>query len=537
MPTLKARPCDEAAIRATGAAGCPEIAKPWVLAVTILASTLSYIDESVVNVALPTIEGDLHASAAVVQWLVNAYMLSLTALVLIGGAAGDQLGRRRIFIAGTAIFAAASLWCGLASDIAQLMVARIVQGAGAALAIPCSLAIIGATFDESERGRAIGTWAAFSAIAAAFGPVLGGFIVDHASWRWIFLINPFVALPTIRIALRHVPESRDPQAPPGLDWGGAALALAGLGSLVYGLIEAPERGVADARVDVALAVGVVLLLGFLVQERRGRAPMMPLALFRSRAFAGVNLLTLSLYAGLGGAFFLLPFLLIQVHGFSATLAGAMFLPFTAIMAGLSRVAGGLVDRFGARLALIVGPTIAAAGFAALALTPAQSSYLGLLPAMLVLGLGMVVTVAPLTTTVINAVPERQAGIASGINNAVASLASLLAIAILGAVTLAVHDRAIERALAAPTLSAEVRQAVTMARGKFAADTALAGDEAKIARTIVRQSLHEGIDLAFWLAAALALLAALCAALTIPPAEKKPQAAAAPAPGWGRADAR
>ncbi|MBV8840078.1 MAG: MFS transporter [Alphaproteobacteria bacterium] len=534
MPTLKARPCDEAAIRATGSAGCPEIAKPWVLAVTILASTLSYIDESVVNVALPTIEGDLHASAAVVQWLVNAYMLSLTALVLVGGAAGDQFGRRKIFIAGTAIFAAASLWCGLAPDIAQLMVARIVQGAGAALLIPCSLAIIGATFDESERGRAIGTWAAFSAIAAAFGPVLGGFIVDHASWRWIFLINPFVALPTILIALRHVPESRDPQAPSGLDWGGAALALAGLGALVYGLIEAPERGLADLRVSAALLAGVLLLIGFLALERRSRAPMMPLALFRSRAFAGVNLLTLSLYAALGGAFFLLPFLLIQVHGFSATLAGAMFLPFTAIMAGLSRAAGSLVDRFGARLALVVGPTIAACGFAALALTPPESSYLGLLPAMVVLGLGMVVTVAPLTTTVINAVPERQAGIASGINNAVASLASLLAIAILGAVALNVHDRAIERAIAAPALSAQARQAVAQARGKFAADIALQGEDQgedqKTAQAIVRQSLHAGIDLAFWLAAALALLAALTAAMTIPPTERKAQTTTAPAAG-------
>jgi len=529
MPTLKSRPCDEATIRATGPAGCAQGAKPWVLAVTILASTISYIDESVVNVALPTIEADLKTSAAVVQWLVNAYMLSLTALVLIGGAAGDQLGRRKIFIAGTAIFAAASLWCGLAGDIAQLMVARVVQGAGAALLIPCSLALIGATFDESERGKAIGTWAAFSAISAAFGPVLGGFIVDHASWRWIFLINPFVALPTILIALRHVPESRDPQAPSGLDWGGGALALAGLGALVYGLIEAPERGFADARVSVAVGVGALLLIAFLVQERRSRAPMMPLALFRSRVFAGVNLLTLSLYAALGATFFLLPFLLIQVHGFSATLAGAMFLPFTAIMAGLSRAAGGLVDRFGARLALIVGPTIAAVGFAVLALTPADVGYLGLLPAMLVLGLGMVVTVAPLTTTVINAVPQRQAGVASGINNAVASLASLLAIAALGAVTLAVHDRAITRQLAAPALSTEVRQAVTQARGKFAADISLQGEDRKAAQAIVRQSLAAGIAIAFWVAAALALLAALCAALTIPPAEKKkPQAV--PAPG-------
>src|SRR5437764_2972021 len=260
MPTLKVRPCDDAAIRSVrSVSGCTVRRQAWVLAVTIMASTVAYIDESVVNVALPTIEADLKTSAAVVQWLVNAYMLSLTALVLVGGAAGDQLGRRRVFITGTVIFAAASLWCGLSFAIAPLIVARAVQGAGAALLIPCSLAIIGATFDESERGKAIGTWAGFSAISAAFGPVLGGWIVDHVSWRWIFLINPFIALPAIWIALRHVPESRDSEAASGLDWRGALLALVGLGSLVYGLIAAPGRGWADATVIAALATGMLLL--------------------------------------------------------------------------------------------------------------------------------------------------------------------------------------------------------------------------------------------------------------------------------------
>lgn len=521
MPNLKARPCDEAAIRATAAGNCPASAKPWVLAVTILASTISYIDESVVNVALPTIESDLKVSAAIVQWLVNAYMLSLTALVLVGGAAGDKFGRRKIFVAGTALFGTASLWCGLAGDIAQLIPARAIQGAGAALLIPCSLALIGATFDENERGRAIGTWAAFSAISAAFGPVLGGWIVDHASWRWIFLINPFIVLPTIAIALRRVPESRDLQAAGGLDWGGALLAFAGLGSLVYALIEAPTSGLVDARVPAALALGMLLLIGFIWREQHSRAPMMPLDLFRSRAFAGINLITLLLYASLGGVFFFLPFLLIEVHGFSATLAGAIFLPFTAIMATLSRWSGGLIDRFGARLPLIVGPAVAGGGFAALALTPADSGYLGLMPAMLLLGLGMVATVAPLTTTVINAVPERQAGVASGINNAVAALASLLAIAILGAIALGAHDRALDRQRAAPSLTPEVRQAIAQARGKFASDVGLQGEPRKVAQQIVRQSLRDGIDLAFWLAAALALLAAVTAALTIRPARKEP----------------
>jgi EmrB/QacA subfamily drug resistance transporter len=528
MPNPKARPCDEAAIRATTpAAGCTKSAKPWVLAVTILASTISYIDESVVNVALPTIEADLRTSAAATQWLINAYMLVLTALVLVGGAAGDRLGRRRVLIAGIGLFAAASLWCGLSPSISSLIVARAVQGAGAALLIPCSLAIIGATFDENERGKAIGTWAAFSAIAAAFGPLLGGWIVDHVSWRWIFLINPFVALPTIAIAVRHVPESRDPQAAAGLDWRGALLALSGLGSLVYGLIAAPERGIADTAVLVALGAGTVLLALFVWEEQRSRAPMMPLGVFRSRVFSGVNVVTLLLYAALGGAFFFLPFLLIQVHGFSATLAGASFLPFTVIMAVLSRWSGGLIDRFGARVPLVIGPAISACGFALLAAMD-TSSYLRLLAPMIVLGFGMAITVAPLTTTVINAVPQHQAGIASGINNAVASLASLLAVAILGAVALSAYNRALEERLATPTLSAEVREAVSQARGKFAAEITLQGDGRKAALEIVRPALASGISLALWLAAALALLAALCAALTLGPQIKSAPQALKPA---------
>jgi EmrB/QacA subfamily drug resistance transporter len=527
MPNPKARPCEEAAIRSTApTAGCQSSAKPWVLAVTILASTISYIDESVVNVALPTIEADLKTSAAAVQWLINAYMLSLTALVLVGGAAGDQLGRRRVLIAGIGLFAAASLWCGLSGDIVQLIAARAVQGAGAALLIPCSLAIIGATFDETERGKAIGTWAAFSAMSAAFGPILGGWIVDHVSWRWIFLINPFIALPTILIALRHVPESRDPDAASGLDWRGALLALGGLGSIVYGLIAAPERG-ADAAVLGAFAVGALLLGLFAWEETRSRAPMMPLTLFRSRTFSGVNALTLLLYAGLGGAFFFLPFLLIQVHGFSATLAGASFLPFTVIMAVLSRWSGGLIDRFGARLPLVIGPAIAAGGFALLAAMNTDS-FVKLLAPMIVLGLGMAVTVAPLTTTVINAVPQHQTGVASGINNAVASLASLLAVAILGAVALGAYNRALDQRLTAPSLSTEVRQAVSGARGKFAAELSLQGEDRKAAQEIVRQSLGSGIALALWLAAALALLAALCAALTLGPQAKRSAQALKPA---------
>jgi EmrB/QacA subfamily drug resistance transporter len=520
MINPKARPCDEAVIRSVRPdPNCVARQKFWVLAVTILGSAMAFVDESVVNVALPAIETDLKAEVAVIQWLVNAYTLCVAALMLIGGAAGDRLGRRRVFVTGAAIFAIGSLWCGASPSVAQLIAARALQGIGAALLIPSSLAIIGASIDAAERGRAIGTWAGFSAIAAAVGPLLGGWIVDHVSWRWIFLVNPVLALPTIWAALARVPESRDSEAAPGLDWLGAFTAAAGLGSLVFGLIASSDRGWNDAMVQGAVAAGLILLIAFVVVEARSRAPMMPLDVFASPTFSGVNLLTLLLYAALGGAFFFLPFDLIQVHLYSATLAGAVFLPFTLMMGALSRWSGGLIDRFGARAPLIIGPTITAAGFALLALPGIDGSYATtfLLP-MAVLGFGMAIAVAPLTTAVIGAVPTHRAGVASGINNAAAAVANLLAVAVLGAVALNVYDRDLGRHLAAQPVSADVRAAVQESRGKFVADPALArlqGDDRQAAETIVRGALADSIALVMWLAAALALMGAVCAALTIP----------------------
>jgi MFS family permease len=355
---LKASPCAEGVVQSTLAArNCIARQKPWILAVAILASSIAYIDESVVNVALPAIETDLGASAVVVQWLVNAYTLCLSALLLVGGAAGDRFGRRLIFVIGTGVFGAASLWCTVSPNVVHLILARGLQGMGAALLIPSSLAIIGASFDESERGKAIGTWAGVSAVAAALGPLLGGWIVDHFSWRLIFLINPPLAVLTIWIALSQVPESRDPEANQGMDWRGALLALIGLGSLAYGLIAMPTRGASDSTVVVSLSAGTLLLLLFVWEESRSGSPMLPLGLFRSRTFSAVNLLTLLLYAALGGTFFFLPFALIEVQNYPATSAGAVFLPFTIIMGALSRWSGGLLDRFGARLPLVIGPTI------------------------------------------------------------------------------------------------------------------------------------------------------------------------------------
>jgi EmrB/QacA subfamily drug resistance transporter len=510
------RPCAEATIRSTPSTrNFASSVKPWVLLATVLASSIANIDESIVNIALPAIETDLATSVVVIQWLVNAYTLCLSAFLLTGGAAGDLFGRRRTFLTGITIFAAASLWCGLSPTIALLIAARAVQGLGAALLIPCSLAIIGATFNESERGRAIGTWAGFSALATAIGPLLGGWIVDHFSWRWIFLVNPLLALPTIWIAFYKLPESRDDEAKGGLDWRGSLLAFAALGSLAVGLISAPVFGWSNVLVLVALLGGLLLLSVFIWEEAYSQAPMLPLGLFRSRTFSAVNLLTLFLYAGLAGAFFFLPFALIQVRGFSAALAGAAFLPFTLIMGGLSRWSGGLLHRFRAKWLLTIGPLIAALGIALLALPVGDGSYAAFLAPIAILALGMVVSVAPLTTTVIDAVPAYQTGVAAGINNAVASVANLLAIAILGALALGVYNRALDSDLETTVVSSEVTQAVRAAKGQFVIAPAVSmvhGDDRQVAEIIIKKSLAKSIRFAMLVSAVLALAGAASGAL-------------------------
>ena len=516
MPSARTRPCEEAAIQSIRVVrDCAASAKPWVLLATILASSIAYIDEFIVNVALPAIETDLATSAIVVQWLINAYTLSLSSLLLIGGAAGDQFGRRRLFIIGIGIFAAASLWCGISPNVTQLISARVVQGVGAALLIPSSLAIIGATFAENERGKAIGTWAGFSALAAAAGPLLGGWIVDHFSWRWIFFVNPLLTMPTVWIALRHVPESRDPEAKPGLDWQGGLLVLIGLGSITYGLIALPTLQLGDPILLASFTVGLSLLGAFLWVEGRSQAPMLPLTMFRSRAFCVINILTLLLYGALGGAFFFLPFALIQVRGYPATFAGAAFLPFTIIMAGLSRWGGGLLDRFGARLPLVIGPAISALGLGLMASMVAGGPYWEFLVPIVILGFGMVISVAPLTTTVMNSVSANQTGIASGINNAVASVANLFAVAILGAVALGILNHALDRHLQNATLSTGVQQAIHAAHGSFVIEPALSnvqGADRLVGEKIIKGSLAESIRSVMLITAVLAVNAAAAGTL-------------------------
>ncbi len=488
------------------------------LAATILGSSMAFIDGTAVNVALPALQAGLGATVAEVQWVVEAYALFLSALLLVGGSLGDRFGRRRIYLLGVAGFAVASVACGFAATIDQLIAARAAQGIAAALLVPGSLALLSASFDEKRRGRAIGTWSGFSAITAALGPLLGGWLTDHVSWRWVFFLNVPLAAAVILISLRFVPESRDGEAAKGTDWAGAALATLGLGGLTFGLIESSRLGWSDPRVWGALIVGVAASAAFLAVEARVASPMMPLSLFRSRTFTGANLLTLWLYAALGGALFFLPFNLIQVHGYSATEAGAALVPFVLFMFFLSRWSGGLVDRYGARLPLMIGPAVAGLGFAMFAFLASRDDYwTGFLPAILVLGLGMAISVAPLTATVMGAVEERHAGIASGINNAVSRSAGLLAVAAMGLMMLGFFGRGLDRRLDAAGLPPEARRAVDGQREKLAAleIPASLGEPVRArAEAAVDESFLDGYRGVMLTAAGLALLASLSAAWLI-----------------------
>jgi len=542
-----AGPCREDAQPEARDTGTPAPAGAWVLGTTILGSSMAFIDGTAVNVALPALQRDLAATVGDVQWVVEGYALPLAALILVGGALGDRYGRRAMFSAGVALFALASAACGLAPGIGWLIAARVAQGASAALLVPGSLAILSATFPPQSRGRAIGTWSAFTGVTAAVGPLVGGWLVDHHSWRWVFFLNLPLAAAVLALAAWRVPESRDPQASSRLDWTGAALATLGLSGVTYGLIELPEKGAVGASAWLALGAGVSLLAGFAAVEARSPDAMMPLGLFRSRTFAGANLLTLCLYAALGGALFFLPFDLIQVQGYSAAAAGAALLPFVALMFLLSRWAGGLVDRFGPRLPLVVGPAVAAAGLALFTLAGTGGAYwTSIFPAVTVLGLGMAVSVAPLTTTVMGAVETRHAGLASGINNAVARVASLLAVAAFGLAVLGAFERGLDRRLvaadapAAPAaidasavsgideidatdaidiaiLPAHDKAAIIAQSHKLAAlaipQDLDAATRARVQRA-VRESFVDGFRLAMLIGAALALLAAVAAALLI-----------------------
>jgi EmrB/QacA subfamily drug resistance transporter len=482
----------------------------WTLAVSILGSSLVFIDGTVVSIALPILQRDFHATASDAQWVIEAYTLVLGAMMLLCGALADRYGRKRIFLTGVTIFAIGSLACACAPSMHVLIAARVLQAAGGTMLAPASLAMLSAAFTGEARGKAIGTWSAFTAITSTVGPIAGGVLLDHTSWRWIFGINIPLAIVAVVLGFKYVKESRDDAISGRLDWFGSLLVTAGLGAIVYAFIEASLNGWHDWHVRAAMPGGLVLLAAFWWWEGRVATPILPQGLFASRAFSGINIMTFFLYAALGALFYFLPFVMIQADGYSATAAGASMLPFVVLLVTLSRFAGGLVYRIGARLTLTLGSAIAALGYVAFALLGDLSYWQSIFPASILIGVGMGLTVAPLTTTVMESVPEPEIGLASGINNAVSRVASLLAIAILGFLLAAVFDARLNVRVATAAISTTARAQVAQQRHALAG--AVIADPR--ARGLVFDSYKDGFRAIAYACALLALLSALIAQLSL-----------------------
>ncbi len=405
----------------------------WVIAATVLGSGMAAIDATVIGIALPTIGRDFNASLGTLQWVVTGYTLTLSSLLLLGGSLGDRYGRRRIFMIGVAWFALASAACAASSGSGQLIVTRVLQGIGGALLTPGSLAILEASFSPADRGEAIGAWSGLGGVATAAGPLLGGYLITAASWRWIFFINVPVGATVLVLSARHVPESHDTTATGRIDMEGAVLATVSLAAIAYALIEGPPRGWTSGQVLAALGVGLVGTVSFCLVEYRSPAPMLPLGLFGNRQFAVTNAVTFVVYAGLGGVLFLLPVVLQVVDHYSPLASGAALLPITVVMLALSARSGRMAAAIGPRLQMSVGPVVVGVGLALLGRAPRGSSYAtGVLPAVVVIALGLATTVAPLTATALGAVSESHAGLASAVNNDVARIGGLVAVAVLPA---------------------------------------------------------------------------------------------------------
>ena len=512
-------PCDKGVIAT--AADCPKrqtATGRWVLATTILGSSVAFIDGTVVNVALPALQEDLGATAPQVQWVVEAYALFLSALILVGGSAGDRFGRRNMFVLGMVIFTLASALCGFARNPTELIAARALQGIGGAFLVPGSLSLVSANFPIESRGKAIGTWSAYTAITMALGPLVGGWLIENVSWRWIFYINIPLGLIVVLMALLRVPDSRDDDAQP-TDWIGAVLCTLGLAGIVFALIEQANLGWTHPLVLFSASIGVIASVGFVVLERRINNPMLPPALFRSANFLGANVLTLFFYGALGGALFFLPLNAIQIQGMTATQAGAALLPFMIVMFLLSSWAGGLVDRFGPRLPLVIGPAITAFGYLLLLRPGVDAAYwTGFFPGILVMAFGMAISVAPLTTVVMTSVSDHQSGVASGVNNAVSRAAALIALAVFGALFYGVFHREVVDVVAAlnvsPITAAQLLEG-TINLGAMEAPPGALSD-------VERAVFHDAVDAAFvsafrWsmgLAAALSTLSVVGAAIWI-----------------------
>lgn len=492
--------------------------KKWALVATIIGSSMAFINGSVVNVALPAIQSSLDASVADMQWVISIYAFIIGTLILTGGSAGDYYGRKRVFGSGVFVFLVTTIWCGLAPDVHQLIIARGGQALGGAMIIPGSLAIITDLYEQEQRGKAIGTWSGFTALATALGPLMGGILVDQLSWRYIFLISVPLAIVTLLILYWRVPESNaaDESAQP--DWKGALLATLGLGLICFGMIEASDLGGYNPVILATLFVGIAVFISFIWVEKNTADPMMPPHLFRSKTFSGANIVTMCLYFSLAGVFFLLPFNFIQVQGYSATAAGAAFIPFPLLVGGLSRWSGGLIVRFGSRPLLVIGPILTGIGFLLLGSLGIESSYWRcFFPGIFFMGLGVAISFAPLNTTVMSSVDRSNAGKASGISKAISRLSGMLSVALLGALAIGLFGNFLIKGMQENEIPQKVQQQMLAEKTKLAkaeVPANISPHTKEVLKQSIEKSFLSSFSIVMYVSAALVTVGALFAFLMI-----------------------